>query len=136
MERNHIPQPSVKFWFQSSLNISSFDLFTDGEFPADITSIDGRTTQANSSSIKNKLFCCFCKMPCKVKHVSKDGPNQGRPYLSCAKSTGACNFFQWDQGVSSSSSSQSIYWKRFSASDGWKFVSTSSSYSPEHILQG
>ena len=135
MKSNHMPHPSVKSWFQSSLNISSFDLFTDLDFPAELTSIDGRPT--SSSSTNNKTFYCDCKLPCKLKHVSKDGVNQGRPFFSCAKSSNRCDFFQWDHGESSSSSSsQNIYWKRFSAIDGWKFVSSSSSYSPEHILQG
>ena len=137
MKPNHTTQPSVKSWFQFSPNTISFDLFTDSDFPADTTSIDGRTNQANSSSTEIKSFCCFCKVPCKIKHVSKDGPHQGRPFLSCAKSSNRCDFFQWDHGESSSSSSsQSLYWKRFSACDGWKFVSNCSSYSPEHILQG
>ena len=50
--------------------------FVDEEFTCSMKSLDGSN---NSNSTPN----CKCGLPAVCKFVSKPGPNQGRPYLSC-----------------------------------------------------
>jgi len=39
---------------------------------------------------------CSCGNPSSERTVRKDGPNKGRPFFSCAKTSGQdCGFFQW-----------------------------------------
>ena len=38
---------------------------------------------------------CECKLFAKLETVFKDGPNKGRQFYSCVKSSGRCGFLQW-----------------------------------------
>ncbi|CAK1547296.1 unnamed protein product [Leptosia nina] len=45
---------------------------------------------------------CDCGLPCKKITVHKEGPNKGRPFYGCPKEFNKrCNFFQWADGGSS-----------------------------------
>ncbi|CAF4845799.1 unnamed protein product [Pieris macdunnoughi] len=48
---------------------------------------------------------CECGLPCKKITVHKEGPNKGRPFYGCPKEFNKrCNFFQWADGETSTSS--------------------------------
>ena len=79
-----------------SASASSVSLFTDLDFPAAASSIDGRKASGASSNINNsnnnssksskrepKDVRCACKLPAKLSKVFKQGPNNGRHYYSC-----------------------------------------------------
>lgn len=43
---------------------------------------------------------CNCNQAATLRTVSKDGPNKGRQFYSCAKPMGQnCNFFKWADDV-------------------------------------
>jgi hypothetical protein len=43
-----------------------------------------------------KVLHCFCGLPAIERVARKEGPNQGRRFVSCPKaSVSRCNFFRW-----------------------------------------
>lgn len=58
---------------------------------------NNRTVVNNAGDVIN----CNCNQPATLRTVSKDGPNKGRQFYSCAKPMGQnnCNFFKWADDV-------------------------------------
>lgn len=63
------------------------------------TSSNNRNNQNQRPSISNVR--CNCNEPTQRLICKKDGPNQNRSFLKCAK--GTCKFFQWDDQPGSNS---------------------------------
>jgi Calpain family cysteine protease/UBA-like domain len=63
------------------------DHFIDPDFPPALASLDGRTRAASSSDPTTTL--CFCGLPAAPKQVQSEGPNYGRFFLVCGRSTRA-----------------------------------------------
>jgi Calpain family cysteine protease/GRF zinc finger len=121
----------------------SVDLFVDTAFPAGPESIDGRhsaTSMADgntdSNSQSNQISVCKCKMPVKIRQVSKDGVNQGRYFASCLSRQ--CNHFAWADSVPHTESVSKLTWKRFHKYDGWSLFGSKGIYgiSPNDVFQG
>ena len=115
-------------------------IFEDKSFPANESSIDGRTRKPNNSAsnIYSVAHVCKCNMTPKLRQVYKEGKNQGRYFYGCALKS--CSYFAWDDGSfvqsnSSSSSSSPHFWKRFTSEEGWVMVGKNG-FSPEHVRQG
>lgn len=130
----------------------SVDLFVDTAFPAGPESIDGRDTSTsviddsseksrersdqNRNSQSNQIAVCKCKMPVKIRQVSKDGVNQGRYFASCLSRQ--CNHFAWADSVPHTESVSKLTWKRFHKHDGWSLFGSKGIYgiSPNDVFQG
>ena len=109
-------------------------LYIDNIFPPVAASIDGRSVPATSSIVSSSVHC-NCKAQAKLKQVYKNGPNQGRYFYSCGSSE-RCSFFAFADNAAHDHSTLHIEWRRFSADNGWRLVSSKSGYSPTHIKQG
>lgn len=60
---------------------------------------DAVTTVPNENRAANVIEC-NCNQAATLRTVSKDGPNKGRQFYSCAKPMGqSCNFFKWADEV-------------------------------------
>lgn len=130
----------------------SVDLFVDTAFPAGPESIDGRhsatsmtdgntekagdRSDQNKNSQSNQISVCKCKMPVKIRQVSKDGVNQGRYFASCLSRQ--CNHFAWADSVPHTESVSKLTWKRFHKHDGWSLFGSKGIYgiSPNDVFQG
>lgn len=130
----------------------SVDLFVDTAFPAGPESIDGRhsatsmtdgnteksgdRSDQNRNSQSNQISVCKCKMPVKIRQVSKDGVNQGRYFASCLSRQ--CNHFAWADSVPHTESVSKLTWKRFHKHDGWSLFGSKGVYgiSPNDVFQG
>lgn len=54
----------------------------------------------NVASSSSDVIMCTCNQPATLRTVSKEGPNKGRQFYSCAKPMGqGCNFFKWADEV-------------------------------------
>ena len=121
------------------------DYFTDTDFAANADSIDGRqvirmsSNSSNSSNATNSSNTtkvqqfCKCKKPVQMKQVSKQNQNQGRYFNTCSLKN--CDYFCWADYVDHDKKVSDIEWRRFTAEQGWKIVS-SSGFSPNSVIQG
>ncbi|KAJ1559556.1 DNA topoisomerase 3-alpha, partial [Nowakowskiella sp. JEL0078] len=57
----------------------------------------------NNRNVIN-IVNCHCNTPTVVQTVRKDGPNKDRQFFSCQKGRDGCDFFQWVDGPSRSTS--------------------------------
>lgn len=105
------------------------EMFTDHEFPADASSIDGRKS---SDQVEAPQIKCNCGFTAKLKKVYKDGPNQGRFFQSCQQRK--CDFFLWSDSAPHSKESLKK-WLRFGIAEGYKMVILQG-FHPSSILQG
>lgn len=133
--------------------------FTDLDFPASASSIDGRQVlkidpqksqkipsfytdgaainpSVQDRNVTNDVLFCKCKVPVKIRQVNKDGPNQGRYFASCLLRT--CSHFAWADNSPHTESVSKLVWKRFHRSDGWSLFGSRGVFgaSPRDILQG
>lgn len=134
--------------FSSKLSSSNFvekdtiQQYTDDEFPANADSINGRKVikiNSNSNSVVSKTTTkeqlCKCNLVVKLKQVQKQNQNQGRYFTTC--SLNVCNHFQWaDYHEHSAQVSENVEWIRFTSDQGWKMISNSTGFKPEHVRQG
>ena len=97
--------------------------FTDKEFMAIPSSIDGMATEMASSSASVSVSLCHCGLPVAIKRVFNAGPNQGRTYKTCSKPSTKwvrrCDYFGWAtakdaDAMRRSSLSALVDWQRFS----------------------
>ena len=117
--------------------------FTDKEFMAIPSSIDGMATEMASSSASVSVSLCHCGLPVAIKRVFNAGPNQGRTYKTCSKPSTKwvrrC-IFGWAtakdaDAMRRSSLSALVDWQRFSSTSGFRMTS-SKGWAPDSILQG
>jgi calpain-15 len=138
-------QKKLSFGSSSSLK-SNVEPFTDHEFPPSPESIDGRQIKSTTILSENNQIHCYCNIEAKIKQIYKEGPNQGRYYLSCGsnKQYGSinsnterlvCNFFSFADNYSHDKKVLELKWIRFNKENGWKFI-PSSGFSINHINQG
>ena len=118
--------------------------FTDPEFRATASSIDGMAEASSSSTIPTPVAMCHCGVPVVIRRVLKAGPNQGRMYKTCAKPSvqyiKRCDYFGWATAQDAEASrkeslSSLVMWQRFSRSSGFR-MTTSRGWTPDSILQG
>ncbi|XP_075151301.1 topoisomerase 3-alpha isoform X2 [Haematobia irritans] len=58
----------------------------------------GSSQQPSHSQNEANVKCTGCHMPAKELSVKKDGPNKGRLFFVCSKSS-PCKFFQWSDEI-------------------------------------
>lgn len=96
---------------QSDTTRCDFFQWNDGNAgPACIS----RFEQNAQINVSNKTKC-HCNLIALTKSCSKAGPNQGRQFYTCTKSSARCNFFQWIDEDDSSKALQKHHSASFQA---------------------
>ena len=108
-------------------------LFSDAQFPAHVSSIDGRHHDDSASAAP----LCSCGTEAKLCTVSKDGPSQGRHFWGCAAERGAerCGFFKWCRQPPHAAQDSALVWLRLRPSAGYVVVG-GDGFRPDHVRQG
>jgi calpain-15 len=96
----------------------------------------GERSDQNKNSQSNLISVCKCRMPVKIRQVSKNGVNHGRYFASCLARQ--CNHFAWADSVPHTESVSKLVWKRFHKHDGWSLFGSKGIYgiSPNDVFQG
>ena len=108
-------------------------LFSDAQFPAHVSSIDGRHHDDSASAAP----LCSCGTEAKLCTVSKDGPSQGRHFWGCAAERGAerCGFFKWCRQPPHAAEDSALVWLRLRPEAGYVVVG-GDGFRPDDVRQG
>ncbi|KAJ3029360.1 UNVERIFIED_CONTAM: Calpain-type cysteine protease dek1 [Siphonaria sp. JEL0065] len=117
------------------------ELWTDVDFVADASAIDGIKTITNEQSNQTGPLHpkCSCQKAARLKTVFKENKNHGRKFFACANPQAqACSFFMWAPETGQyaprhSKEHASVQWKRL---DAKLLAAPSDEYSAKHVKQG